>query len=87
LNIVGDDVPRVGGGARITFMPGGPNEITTELTVQADDFFELNETFLLNLVLSEPAMLAGGRIGARSQSEVTIINDDCKINHLHLYIV
>ena len=87
MNIVGDDVPRVGGGARITFVPGGPNEITTQLTVQADEFFERNETFLLDIFLSEAAMLAGGRVGPRNQPQVTIINDDCKINHLHLYIV
>ena len=65
----------------MTFVPGGPDEITTQLRVQEDSIFENNETFLLTFFLTPTAIDSGARIGARNESQVTIINDDSKILH------
>lgn len=63
----------------VTFTPRGPNEQTIQLSVNDDEFLELNETYLLTLQLSDESIDAGARIGAINQTRVTIINDDSKI--------
>ena len=65
----------------MTFVPGGPDEITISLSVNEDRDFENNETLLLTfLPLAPAAISSGARIGARNESRVTIINDDSKIH-------
>ena len=63
---------------QVTFTPGGPNEITTQLSVRDDRTLELNETFTLRLALPPASITAGGQLGLKNAAEVTIINDDCK---------
>ena len=63
---------------QITFTPGGPDEITTQLQVEDDSTLEANETLLLTLSLTPAAVERGVRIGTRNESRVTIINDDGK---------
>ena len=63
---------------QITFTPGGPDEMTIQLRVRADQNLELNETFTLRLSLPSASIAAGGQLGLREAAEVTIINDDCK---------
>lgn len=65
-------------GGQVTFTPGSPDEITAEMQVQDDSTLEANETLLLTLSLTPTARERGGRIGARDQSRVTIIDDDSK---------
>ena len=65
---------------QITLVPGGPDEITTQLQVNADRIFENDETLLLSFSLTPAAIDSGARIGARNESRVTIINDDSKIH-------
>ena len=65
----------------MTFVPGGPDEITLQLQVNNDSTFENNETILLTFLLTFAAIDSGARIGARNESRVTIINDDSKIHH------
>ena len=65
-------------GGQVTFTSGGPNETTTQLHVQDDSTLEANETLLLTISLTPTARERGGRIGARDQSRVTIIDDDSK---------
>ena len=65
----------------MTFTPGGPSEITSQLLVRNDTSLEANETILLALSLNPAAMESGARLGARNQSIVTVINDDGKINY------
>ena len=62
--------------------PDSPDEIVTELEVQDDNFLENNETFTLELSLNQAAMDSGARFGTRNTAQVTIINDDGKINHI-----
>ena len=50
------------------------------MQVQDDTTLETDETLLLTLSLNHAAMESGGRIGARNESRLTIINDDSKIN-------
>ena len=78
LTIVVSDFEQAG---QITLVPGGPDEITTQLQVEADRTFENDETFLLSFSLAPAAVDSGARIGARNESRVTIINDDSKIHH------
>ena len=63
----------------ITFTPDGPNERTVQLSVDADQLLELNETYLLRLDLPAASITAGVQIGTIYQARVTIINDDSKI--------
>lgn len=63
------------------FVPGGPDERTVTLQVRDDGTLESNETFRLRFELGPAAIASGGRIGARNQSRVTIINDDSEFNH------
>ena len=65
----------------MTFVPGGPDEITLQLQINKDSRFENNETILLTFLLTPAAIDSGARIGARNESRVTIINDDSKIHH------
>ena len=67
-------------GGQVIFTPGGPDELTAQLQVQDDTTLEADETLLLTLSLNRAAMESGGRIGARNESRLTIINDDSKIN-------
>ena len=62
----------------MTFTPGGPTEVTTQLRVLNDDRLEFDETFPLILQLTPAAVTAGGQLGLRREAEVTIINDDSK---------
>ena len=62
----------------VTFTPGGPDEITTQLRVLNDDRLEFDETVILTLRLSSAAITAGGQLGLRSQAELIILNDDSK---------
>ena len=64
---------------KVVFTAGGPDEQTIQLSVDEDDFLELNETYLLELNLTVASIAAGARIGAINQARVTIINDDSKI--------
>lgn len=61
---------------RVTFTPGGPDEMTIQLRVLPDGNLEFNETFMLGLQLIGGVMT---QVGPRNRAEVTIINDDCKI--------
>ena len=63
---------------RVTFTPGGPTEVTIQLTVKNDTILEFDETFPIILRLTRAAVLAGGQLGLRREAEVTIINDDSK---------
>ena len=65
----------------MTFVLGGPDEITLQLQVNNDSTFENNETILLTFLLTPESIDSGARIGARNESRVTIINDDSKIHH------
>ena len=62
----------------VTFTPGGPTEVTTQLRVLNDDRLQFDETFPLILQLTPVAVTAGGQLGLRREAEVTIINDDSK---------
>ena len=52
--------------------------MTTQLQVQDDRTLERNETLLLTLSLNRVTIERGGRIGARNESRLTVINDDSK---------
>ena len=64
----------------VTFIPGGPTEVTTQLRILNDDRLEFDETFPIILQLTPAAITAGGQLGLRREAEVTIINDDSKIS-------
>ena len=68
-------------------IPGGPDEITVQLEVREDTVFERNETLLLTFFLAPTAIDNGARIGARNESQVTIINDDSKIHCYSIAII
>ena len=63
----------------VTFSPGDPNEKTAAFSVNNDRILEVNETYFLNLRLTQPAVIGGARLGPRDRAEVTIIDDDSKI--------
>ena len=65
--------------ATAVFSPGDPDEKTVRLSVRNDNTLEANETYFLQLDLSDAARSAGARLGPRNRAEVTIINDDGKI--------
>lgn len=67
-----------GATGQVTFTPGGPNRITTQLRVLNDQTLEFDEMFLLKLSLPSASVTAGGQLGLKNTAEVTIINDDCK---------
>lgn len=69
----------------IVFTPGGPNEETVQLSVDADQLLEFNETYLLRLQLPDASIAVGAQIGKRNEARVTIINDDSKISHDSLH--
>ena len=62
----------------MTFTPGGPAQVTTQLSVLNDDRLEFDETVPLRLQLTAAAITAGGQLGLRREAELTIINDDSK---------
>ena len=70
----------------MTFIPGGPDEITLQLRVNNDSTFENNETILLTFLLTPTAIDSGAHIGARNESRVTIINDDSKLHHYNVVV-
>ena len=87
LYIVRSDYSQVVAG-KVTFTPGGPNEQTVPLSVDEDQFLELNETYLLRLHLPDTSINAGAKIGTIDKAQVTIINDDSKISEgIHLQLM
>ncbi len=55
----------------VSFSPG-VFQVCVNLTILDDEIVENNETFILNLTLSDPAVL----IGNNGSTEVTILEDD-----------
>ena len=80
ITVITDYSPASAG--TVTFTSRGPNEQTIQLSVNKDEFLELNETYLLTLQLSSESIDAGAQIGAINQTRVTIINDDSKILYI-----
>ena len=78
LSTVSSDYNQTG---QITIIPGGPDEITTQMEVIEDRILEANETFLLTLSLTPAARDTGAYVGVRNESQITIINDDSKLDH------
>ena len=70
----------------MTFVSGGPDEITLQLRVNNDSTFENNETILLTFLLTPTAIDSGAQIGIKNESRVTIINDDSKLHHYNIVV-
>ena len=68
----------------MVFSPGDPNEKTVQISVTDDSILEANETYSLQLELTQAAVSAGGILGPRDRAEVIIVNDDSK-THRKLY--
>ena len=65
-------------GGQVTFISGGPNEVTTQLKVYRDQILEFNKTYSLRLQLSSASAASGIQLGLKNVTQVTVIDDDCK---------
>ena len=64
------------GGDFSVIFPAGSTKANFSIPITDDDIFETDETFLLTLVIPQPAQDIGVMRGVLFMCNVTIINDD-----------